>query len=86
MHDIDLGVEYELFPHYLQLLLIQLLDRPVVVPPHLLVLLLEQGDVLEGGLLIVEEGADPRLLLIVDDLLLQDLELQLHEVNLLLEI
>ena len=51
-----------------------------------MVLLLQQGDVLEAGLFVVEEGADPGLFLIVYHLLLQDLELELHEVNLLLEI
>ena len=41
---------------------------------------------LEARLFIVEEGADAWLLLVVDDLLFEYLEFELHEVNLLLEI
>jgi len=85
-HDVDLRVEHELLPDDLELELVQLLDALVVVATHLLVLLLEEGDVLEGGLLVVEERADAGLLLVLHDLLLQDLQLQLHEVNLLLQV
>ena len=72
-HDVDLRVEHELLPDDLELVLVELLDLLVVVSPHLLVLLLEERDVLEAGLLVVEETADARFLLIFNHFLLQDL-------------
>ena len=86
LHNVDLGVKDKLVSDYLKLFLIELLNGSIVVPAHLLILLLQERDVLEAGLLVVEEGTDARLLLIVNDLLFQDLKLKLHEVNLLLEI
>ena len=86
LHNVDLGVKDKLVSDYLKLFLIELLNGSIVVPAHLLILLLQERDVLEAGLLVVEERTDARLLLIVNDLLFQDLKLKLHEVNLLLEI
>jgi hypothetical protein len=53
---------------------------------HSTVLLLKLSDVLVRSLLIVEQAADAGTLLVLDDLLFQNLELELHEVNLLLQV
>jgi hypothetical protein len=86
LHNIDLRVEHELIAHDSQFLLIELFDLTIVVSAHLLILLLKQGDVLETRLFVIKEGADAGLFLIIYDFFFQDLELKLHEVNLLLEI
>jgi hypothetical protein len=86
LHNVDLRVKNKLIANDLKFLLIQLFDLSIVVPAHLLVFLLQERNVLEAGLFVVEQGTDPGLLLIIYDFLLQDLEFQLHEVNLLLEI
>ena len=86
LHNIDLRVEHELITYDSQFLVIKLIYLTIVVPAHLLILLLKQGNVLETGLFVIKERADAGLFLIINDLFLQDLELQFHEVNLLLEI
>lgn len=85
-HDVDLRVEYELLPDYFELEFVELLDFLVIVATHLLILLLQERYVLEARLLVVKETADARLLLIFNHFLLQDLKLELHEVDLLLEV
>jgi len=56
------------------------------VRSHLLVLGLKQIDVLVGCLVVVEQASDPRLAFIINDLFFEDLELEVHEVNLLLQV
>ena len=85
-HDIDLRVEHELLPDYFELKFVELLDFLVIVATHLLILLFEERYVLEAGLFVVKKTADAGFLLIFNHFLLQDLKLQLHEVDLLLEV
>ena len=53
-HNVDLRVKHELFADDPELELVELLGLLVVVPPHLLILLLEQRYVLKAGLLVIE--------------------------------
>ena len=66
-HNVDLGVEHELFTNHVQLVLVQLLQFAVIVTTHLGVLLLEQGDMLETGLLVIKQGANAGLLFVFHD-------------------
>lgn len=86
LEDLDLSVEHELLPLDLERLLGQVLDSAVEVAPHLPVLVLQQTDVLVRRLVVVVKTADSRLLFILDHLLPQNFELELHEVDLLLEV
>ena len=74
-HNVDLRVKDKLLSDDLKLEFVELLDLLVVVPAHFLVLLLEKRDMLEAGLFIVEETTNARLLLVLDDLFLEDLQL-----------
>ena len=62
------------------------MDFAIEVPPHLGILGLEEGDVLMACLVVVIKIADAGFLLILKDLLPQNLELKLHEVDLLLKV
>jgi len=84
--DFELSVEHELLTFHLKALLGQVLERPIEIAPHLAILVLEQADVLVRGLIVVVHASNARLLLILDDLLAQDFELQLHEMDLLLQV
>ena len=84
--DLQLGIKKELFAFDLKALLGPLLQIPVEVAPHLRILVLQQADMLMRGLVIIVEATDAGLLLIFDHLLSQDFQLELHEVDLLLQV
>ena len=84
--DLDLSVENELLTLDLKTLLVQVLQVPIKVALHLSVLCLQQTDMLMRCFIVIVETANARLLLILDDLLAQDLQLKLHEVDLLLQV
>ena len=84
--DFYLGVQHELLPLDFETLLGQVIDLLVKVSPHLPILVLEQADVLVTGLVVVVETANPAFLRIFQHLLFQYFQLQVHEVDLLLQV
>ena len=79
-------VENELLTFDLKTLLGQVLETAVEIALHLGVLGFEQADVLVGSLVVIVETPNAALLLIFDHFLPQDLQLQLHKVDLLLQV
>ena len=86
LDDLELGIEDEFLAFDLKALLGQLLKIPIKVAPHLRILVLQQADMLVRGLVIIVEATDAGLLLVLDHLLTQDFQLELHEVDLLLQV
>lgn len=84
--DLHLSIEYEFLPLDLQSMLGKILETAIEVALHLRVLGLQETDMLMTCLVIVIEGPDARFLLILNDLFAQDFKLELHKVNLLLQI
>ena len=82
----DLCLKNKLVRDDLEVLLLEFVLVAVKVAAHLSVLGFQKLDVLVGGLVVVEEGANPGVLLVLNDLLLQNLEFELHEVDLLLKV
>lgn len=86
LDNLELRVEDELLALDLERLLLELIECPVEVALHLRILILEQADVLVAGLVVVVQTTDTRLLLVLQNLLFQNLQLELHKVDLLLQV
>ena len=82
----NLSVQNEFLTLDLERLLLEHLHLVIEVFFHLSILRLEQSDMLMTGLIIVVEVTDSRLLFVFEDLLFQNFELELHKVNLLLQV
>lgn len=85
-HDLELGFENEVFTPDSKLFLIKLLESAIEIPTHLGVLGFKQVNMLVTCFFIVKELTDSRVLVVLSDLFFQNSELQVHEVNLLLEV
>ena len=86
LDDFNLSIQHELLAFDLESLLCQVLQLSVKVTTHLRVLCLQQVDVLVTGLLIIVQTAYSRLGRVLDNFLSQDLKLEFHEVDLLLQV
>ena len=86
LDNLGLRVEHKLLALDLKRLLVQLVERPIEVSLHLCILRLEQTQVLVARLVVVVQAANARLLLVLEHLLFQDFQLELHEVDLLLKV
>jgi hypothetical protein len=83
---VQLDVKHESFSLDFKLLFLELSHNFVEVLQHRGILLLEQEDVLVLRLVVIVQATDARFLLVLLDLFSEDLELKVHEVELLLEI
>jgi hypothetical protein len=83
---VDLGVQDELLTKNVKSRLLQLLFFLFKVLAHLHVLSLKKQNVLVRSLLIIEQGSNTGLLLVLNYLFFQDFELQFHEMDLLLKV
>ena len=74
LDDFYLSIENELLSLNFKSLLLQVNESLVEVTAHLAILVLQKTDVLVRGLFVVVEATDARLLLILDNFLLQYFE------------
>lgn len=81
-----LCVEHELVAHSFKLYAMDIVKVLVHLAAHLTVLFLKNSDVLMRSFVVVEESTNSRALFIFNDFLFQNFKLELHEVDLLLQI
>ena len=83
---VDLRVQNELLTNHVQPGLIHVLLLSLVVRAQLHVFLFEQNDMLVASLVVVEERDKPSRLFVLEHFFTKNLLLQLHKVQLLLEV